>query len=337
MKTERSSTRPRRLARRLVKLGKILLLIFVTLVSVGAIYEWVSGRVAARRYPPPGELYDIGGYRLHLHCAGEGSPTVVLESGLGRDSLDWSWVQPGLAARTRTCSYDRAGSGWSDPGPLPRDSRSVAGELHDLLTVAGVNGPLVLVGHSAGGSFVQLFEHLYPERVVGMVLVDVTHRETSLQKPPPRAMVTIAKGLRFIGVPRLFGMINGHDLPSEAQAMENTLVYRPSFISTMVAENEGVATTLRQIREVGVAGSLGDLPLVVLTAAGPIEDQPRPARMSLAEAREDFALRHRLQGEMLALSTQSRQVMAKRSGHQIQKDQPELVIEVIGELVDGLG
>ncbi len=118
--------------------------------------------------------------------------------------------------------------------------------------------------------------------------------------------------------------------------MENVLVYRPSFISTMVAENEGVAITTNQIKEVGVAGSLGDLPLVVLTAAGPIEDQPRPASMTLDQAREDLALRHRLQAGMLALSTNSRQVMAKRSGHQIQKDQPELVIEVVGELVDRL-
>ncbi len=306
------------------------------LSGVGAIYEVMAGLVAARRYPPPGELYDIGGYRLHLHCVGKGSPTVVLESGLGRDSLDWSWVQPGLVAHTRTCVYDRAGSGWSDPGPLPRDRRSVAGALHALLTAAGVDPSLVLVGHSAGGSYVQLFEHLYPEWVAGMVLVDVTHRETSVQKPPPAAMVAVVRLLRFVGVGRLFGMINGDDLPPEAQAMENTLVYRPAFISTLVAENEGVALTSRQIREVGVAGSLGDLPLVVMTAAGPVEDQPRPGSMTLVEAREELALRHRLQHEMLSLSTNSRQVMAKHSGHQIQKDQPEFVIEVISELIDRL-
>ena len=327
---------PRKLARGAMKLGKLLLAVLVGLTLAGVIYEVVAGLVASRQVPPLGELHDIGGYRLHLHCLGEGSPTVVLEAGLGRDSLDWSWVQPGLAARTRTCSYDRAGAGWSDPGPLPRDARSVAGELHALMESAGIDEPVVLVGHSAGGSFVQLFEHLYPDAVAGMVLVDVTHREVSLQKPPPAAMVTVAKVLRFVGVMRLFGLIDGDDLPPEMQAMENTLVYRPHFISTMVGENEGVALTSPQIREVSVADSLGDVPLVVLTAAGPVEDQPRPSSMSLDEARQDFVLRHRLQREMLALSSSSRQVLAERSGHQIHKDQPELVIEVVSDLVEQL-
>jgi len=324
----------KRAARGAARLGKFLFSALGLLILAGIAYETVAGLMATHRYPPPGDLYDIGGYRLHLNCIGEGEPTILLEAGLGRDSLDWSWVQPGLAEHSRTCSYDRAGSGWSDPGPLPRDSRSIAGELHELLAAAGIEEPLMLVGHSAGGSFVQLFEHLFPESVAGMVLVDVTHRQESLQKPPPEAMVRFAKLLRFIGVMRLFGLIDGKDLPEEAQAAENALVYRPNFLSTMVAENEGVALTLPQVREVGIAGSLGDLPLLVVTAARPVDDLPRPRGMTLEEARQDLARRHRLQGEMLALSSNSRQVMADRSGHQIHKDQPELVVEVVGDLVE---
>ncbi len=324
----------KRAARGAARLGKFLFSALGLLILAGIVYEAVAGLMATHRYPPPGDLYDIGGYRLHLNCIGEGEPTILLEAGLGRDSLDWSWVQPGLAEHSRTCSYDRAGSGWSDPGPLPRDSRSIAGELHELLASAGIEEPLMLVGHSAGGSFVQLFEHLFPESVAGMVLVDVTHRQESLQKPPPEAMVQFAKLLRFTGVMRLFGLIDGKDLPEEAQAAENSLVYRPNFLSTMVAENEGVALTLPQVREVGVAGSLGDLPLLIVTAAGPVDDLPRPRGMTLEEARQDLALRHRLQSEMLALSSNSRQVMADRSGHQIHKDQPELVVEVVGDLVE---
>ncbi|MEM7356016.1 MAG: alpha/beta hydrolase [Acidobacteriota bacterium] len=327
---------PLRAARGALKLAKIALAIVVGSAGLGVVYELVASTLDARQYPPPGELHDLGGYRLHLNCRGQGSPTVLLEAGLGRDSLDWSWVQPELARHTRTCSYDRAGAGWSDPGPLPRDAHNIASELHSLLVAAGIRERLVLVGHSAGGSFVQLYEHLYPASVAGMVLVDVTHRENPLQKPPPGVMVALAKALRFTGFLRLFGLLDGKDLPAEFQAAENTLVYRPHLISTLVAENEAVVATSRQVRDIGVAGSLGDLPLVILTAAGPFEQQPRPPGMTLEEAHLDLDLRHRLQREMLGLSSRSYQVMAEHSGHQIHKDQPELVIEVITDLLGQL-
>lgn len=315
------------------RLAKALLALVLLLALGGALYEARTVAQEAKKYPPPGRLYDLGGYRLHLNCTGAGSPTVVMESGLCRDGLDWSWVQPGLSEHTRVCTYDRAGSGWSDPGPLPRDSRSIAGELHKLLQTADIVEPVVLVGHSAGGSHIQLFEHLFPKMVAGMVLVDVAHQETA-RPAPPRPLVALAKLLRFTGVGRSLGMMDGKDLPTDVQAAENSLLYRPHFLTTMVEENEAVAETLRQVAEVGTPGSLGDLPLVVLTAAGPVESLPRPASMSLEEARQDRAMRLRLQHSLLNLSTKSRQVFAENSGHQIQKDEPELVIQVLRDLVE---
>lgn len=221
---------------------RIAVYLFSTLCALavlGALCKKIFVFRDARRYPPPGELHDVGGYRLHLSCTGEGAPTVILESGLCRDSLDWSWVQPGLSEVTRVCTYDRAGSGWSDPSPRPRTSRNIAQELHQLLLSAGIEGPLVLVGHSAGGSHVELFQHLYPESVAGMVLVDVAHMEA--RPGPPQAMVTLAHILRWTGAARWLGLLDGSDLPPEVQRVESSLVYRPHFLSTMVGENEAVA------------------------------------------------------------------------------------------------
>jgi pimeloyl-ACP methyl ester carboxylesterase len=120
-------------------------------------------------------LIDLGGWRLHLNCLGRANasqPTVILEAGAGDFSVDWSLVQPAVARFTRVCSYDRAGSGWSDLGPRPRTLHQIVWELHKLLDKAGVKPPLVLVGHSYGGWLVRLYASTYPADVAGMVLVE---------------------------------------------------------------------------------------------------------------------------------------------------------------------
>ncbi len=326
-------TRAEKAVKLIKKMMKVAFIATIAVACLGAMYETASGLLDARRYPTPGKLYDVGGYRLHLNCLGQGSPTVVLESGLGRDSLDWSWVQPRLAERTRVCSYDRAGSGWSDPGHLPRDSRSIAKELRALIDRAGLEGPLLLVGHSAGGSHLQLFHHGDPEDVAGLVLVDVSHLEAP--QPLPRRMVRIAKTLHFFGALRALGLLDSRDLPADLQPVANALVYRRAFLSTLEAENADAAESLWQVHEVGIEGSLADLPLLLLTAARPMEEEPRlPPGMTLEEAKHERALRQQKQTEMLKMSSRSRQVFAKASGHQIQKNQPDLVVDAVGELID---
>src|SRR3954447_27034480 len=126
-------------------------------------------------FPPPGRLIDVGGWRLHLNCSGaskEGQPTVILELGLGDFSVEWSLVQPRIAATARVCSYDRAGDGWSDLGPYPRTLHQIVYELHTLLERANVRPPLLLVGHSYGGWLVQLYASEYAPQVAGIVLVE---------------------------------------------------------------------------------------------------------------------------------------------------------------------
>src|SRR5919202_5511772 len=124
-----------------------LLVLLVALPAAGATYQAVATALDRRAYPALGQLVDVGGYRLHIHCIGEGSPTVILESGLPNFSSDWAWVQPEVAKTTRVCAYDRAGLGWSDASPRPRTTAVMADELALLLDRADIRGPYVLVAH----------------------------------------------------------------------------------------------------------------------------------------------------------------------------------------------
>ena len=157
--------------------------LIVVTVLTGATYQWRATRKDLAATPPPGHLVDIGGYRLHLWCTGDGAPAVILDTGLGGSSVDWGFVQPGVARFTRVCSYDRAGMGYSDPGLLPRTARRIASELGELLGRSGIGGPVVLVGASIAGFDVRVFASDHPERVAGLVLVDASHEDQSLQVP----------------------------------------------------------------------------------------------------------------------------------------------------------
>ena len=121
------------------------------LAVAGLAYQGIASAVDARRFPPPGKMVDVGGHRLHVYSTGEGSPTVIMEAGIEGCSLMWCKVQPEVAKFTRVCTYDRAGMGWSEAGPMPRTGGQIVGELHTLLKNAGIPGPYVLVGHSFGG------------------------------------------------------------------------------------------------------------------------------------------------------------------------------------------
>jgi pimeloyl-ACP methyl ester carboxylesterase len=139
--------------------------------ALGGGYETIREALDSRNIAP-GQLVDVGGHRLHLRCAGSGTPTVLLESGLGETGAYWGWISPAVAKDTRVCVYDRAGRGWSDPLSVPQDGVAVATNLHILLDRAHVPGPFVLVGHSSGAQYVRIFAGRYPEQVAGMVLLD---------------------------------------------------------------------------------------------------------------------------------------------------------------------
>ncbi len=165
--------RPRRVLRRLLI---VLAAGVLALVALGFVFEMVAAVSSARRYPPPGERYEVDGVALHLHCTGAGSPTVVLESGAGTGTLAWAWVQSAVAHETRVCAYDRAGYGWSDGGGDDVDAERVIEQLRTLLRAAGEAGPYVAVGHSLGGHYVRVFADAHPDEVSGAVLVDAHMR-----------------------------------------------------------------------------------------------------------------------------------------------------------------
>lgn len=144
------------------------------LAAVGGGYATVSTTLQARTQTPPGMLVSVGDHRLHLQCTGSGSPTVVLEPGLGGASSEMHWIAPAVAADTRVCVYDRAGRGWSDEANGPQDAVHIAADLHTLLDRAQIPGPYVLVGHSFGGLYTLSFAAQFPDQVAGMVLLDST-------------------------------------------------------------------------------------------------------------------------------------------------------------------
>ena len=161
-----------------------LIALFVLLAVAGFLYQNISETRERRFHPMPGQLVDVGGYKMHIYCTGQGSPTVILDAGMGDSFISWHKVQPQIAKLTRVCSYDRPGIGYSDSSPRPRTSKDFAQELHALLQNAGIPPPYVLVGHSMGGFDVRLYASLYRSEVAGMVLVDSSHPEQQKRLPP---------------------------------------------------------------------------------------------------------------------------------------------------------
>jgi pimeloyl-ACP methyl ester carboxylesterase len=304
------------------------LTLFVLLAITGAIYQSISIARDRRDYPMPGQLIDVGAYRMHIDCMGRGTPTVILDSGLGDSYISWRKVQPHIARFTRVCSYDRAGLGYSDSSPRPRTSKDFAQELHILLHNAGIIPPYILAGHSMGGFDVRLYASLYRSEVAGMVLVDSSHPEQ--QKRLPAALNDFdASWLREqeffeftmpFGIARLLGFC-GND--AEARAAECNF----HSLRESVAELKTIAKSAAQTAS---AGSLGDMPLAVLSRDpdSPQYDLPEDLVKPASDAWQ------RMQRELAQLSTRGTQVIAKNSGHYIQLDRSDLVIEAIRRVVD---
>ena len=235
----------------------------------------------------PGRLVDIGGHRLHLYCIGSGSPTVILESGLGETAAYWGWVAPAVARDTRVCAYDRAGRGWSDPATGPKDGVAVATDLHTLLQRAHVPGPFVLVGHSSGAEYVRIFAGRYPERVAGVVLLDGQPAEAfeSLPGYPVfydgfRRVSALFPSLARLGVGRL--VPGDGALPPPARNTRRLHHASARWYRSLRDEFAELPATLAQARSFQ---DLGDRPLVVVTAtrdalAGWLPLQDRMARLS---------------------------------------------------------
>jgi pimeloyl-ACP methyl ester carboxylesterase len=239
----------------------------------GAIYQAVATEVDQRNYPPPGQLVDVGGYRLHLLCMGEGSPTVILDAANQGTVSNWIWLQPELAEITRVCAYDRVGMGWSDLGPEPHDTRQNAQALHTLLSNAHVPGPYVLVGHSFGGLFVRMFAETYPDEVVGVVLIEGTLPDSlkALGQPdvmpgaPDAGFMDATPFISRLGALRLLDFPpTDQDLPEMQRKELKAYLASTKWAESIKRQYHLFPTLLAQVRPLYTPGSLGDIPLAVV-------------------------------------------------------------------------
>jgi pimeloyl-ACP methyl ester carboxylesterase len=217
-------------------------------------------------------MVEVGGYSLHTNCVGQGSPTVVLDAGTGEMWADWVLVQREVSDTARVCAYDRAGMGWSEMGPEPRDARRISGELHALLEGAGIEGPYVLVGHSFGGLYAQTYAARYPDEVAGVVLIESSHPEQFSQRPeardsyePQKQIFAVASLLARLGLVRLLYKLDPAppDLPPQQRAQINALGPSTRQVSTTALELRATPQSTTQTRGLR---SLGDKPLAVVSA-----------------------------------------------------------------------
>jgi pimeloyl-ACP methyl ester carboxylesterase len=302
--------------------------------------------------PAPGRMVDVGGHRLHLHCNGSGSPTVVFDAALGASSLSWSLVQPEVARLTRACTYDRAGFGWSDAGPKPRTAGRIADELYELLRRANVPPPYLLVGHSFGGLVMRIFVARHRHEVSGLVLIDPAHPEEWLE-PGEHERRQIERGVRLcrhgataarLGIARGVAALVGLGALAPARALVG-LVSRgglgradeeilapmwklppaarkplpqfwtdPKFFDALGSQIESICTSAAEAREAGVF-AFADLPLVTISATTSSD-----RRRQLHEA-------------IAAMSSRGRHVVARNSGHWVPLDEPAIVIDAIGSMI----
>ena len=270
---------------------------------------------------PPGRLVDVGPHRLHIHCTGAGSPSVVFESGLGGTYLDWARVQPEVSRFARACSYDRAGYGWSEPGPEPRDAGRIARELDTLLAHADIPPPYVLVGHSFGGLAVRMFVTRKERRAVaGLVLVDAAHEHQFQRLESAGVTVPMAPtGRRFIIANH--GLVP-NALPENLKPVARRLALARKAVRTLYAELGSLRHSAGQL---GSARRTIDVPVVVLS---------RSPRRDAGEGhdRVDETWLD-LQRDLARTIGNSSVQVVPGSGHYIHLDRPNRVVDAIRTIV----
>jgi len=249
--------------------------IFVLAIA-GIIYETAATESDQRKYPPPGVLVNVNGYKMHIYCMGKGSPTIILDHVSGGSSVDWALIQPSLAEHTRVCAYDRAGFGWSDYNPAPRTLKQQVNELHALLQGANEQGPYILVGHSYGARVSRVYAAKYPNEVAGMVLMDAGILYDDPRYPAELhsgaesddKMLRAARWLSPFGLVRLMRPLMElptYDLPEEARLASASFSVTPRFFQSLL-QGDSMPSVFQEEREVT---SLGNIPLLVLVATEP--------------------------------------------------------------------
>lgn len=307
-----------------------LVQLLVIVLVAGRIYEVMAERRDDKRLPPPGQLFEVDGHTMHIHCQGQGSPTIVVEQGNGAQALAWSEVNESLSHLSRTCAYDRAGMGYSEPASGPTSAAVIAQNLQKLLQAAEITDDLVLVGWSAGGLYQREFYAQFPERVKGMVLVDSAHEQQSQRLPSVGAAesfdpATLYQYLAPFGGLRLSGRVEQQFANSTlSPSIRDRLIavnLKSHMYRTLLAESEGFDAELAQSR---TPPSLNDLPLIVITAGKPDD----------SFMQENLQLWNELQEELKNLSSNSKRIIAENSPHAIHRFEPGLIVDAVAQVLE---
>jgi pimeloyl-ACP methyl ester carboxylesterase len=321
---------------RLRKATECVVLSLLALAAVLVAGSSAFNAVALYRFrqSPPGQTFLVDGHAMRIECSGSGSPAIVLDAGLGDDGLIWARVQPALAKTTRVCSYDRAGFGWSDALPPPRDADHIATELHGLLAEAHVTGPVVLMGHSIAGIYLRDYASRYPENVVGLIFVDgstpLQNRSPAFKahpnpEPPSLLEVLLKKAAFAAGIPRLLGecsrRLPGFD-PHAAKLLAEDQCHDRS--TAVAAERESFD---RSGEETVHTGPYGALPILIFS-----QDPARTAAQG--EPMDVVMAWNQMQENLKQLSTRSRRIIAKGSSHYIQGNRPDLIEREVPKFIE---
>ncbi len=355
MKTSRS--------RSLIRLLFILILIPI----LGVFYQAAASLIDAYRYPPPGVLVDVGGYHLHLNCQGAQTdgPTVIMEAGLGENSLTWTLVAPKLAEEMKVCVYDRAGLGWSETGEKTPSAIDRNGELHLLLQKAGVQPPFILVGHSLGAAYAFAYGQTYPDETAGLVLVDPGDNGTTggfttwaaeqpltavelqrfqaayakLISPAKKFdLLQLGEPLTVFGIPRIyFDLVYQMtpafppDMQSMVQDVDRALRSRSAYLHAALKEQEQ-SPSIYPVTYLPQA-ECGSKPVIVLSAKKEVQF-PDPDTALVADLIQRWlAMRHQ---QLAGCSDRGQRVLVEGSGHYIQIDNPGAVISAVEQAVQSL-
>jgi pimeloyl-ACP methyl ester carboxylesterase len=295
-----------------------------------------------KQYPPPGQMVDVGGYKMHMQSQGKGGPTVVMEAGAGGFSVDWCQVAPRVSRNCRVITYDRAGLGWSQPSLKPRTAKNIVAELHTMLTNAGVKPPYVLVGHSMGAVYSRMYAHKYPGEVTGMVLLDPGDEQLPVAAGPEVASDIAASAaaasaycnqqekkcasgqfaIKLSSIP-LDNQMDA-DTAKEFQALQAA---EPWLWATTGQEAASAGTSWAQARAENIT-SVGNIPLIVL-----VSDQLVELTSNVATNQEANTVWRELQLQLVNESPQGEYEIARNSGHVIQLDQPDKVIDAVDKVV----
>jgi pimeloyl-ACP methyl ester carboxylesterase len=311
--------------------------VFLLCLVASSLFNLFYLRHLRERFPAPGKFYQVNGKRMHIYCTGSGSPTVIIEPGLGGDWLDWQHVQPELSQTTRVCTYDRLGNGWSEPEPGLHDAVFTAPRLHALLQQAGEKGPFVFIGASLGGYFVREFYAMYPDDVAAIVFSDtsipeqvtaIPDRLDSEQRRKQRHRDAFWQWVREAsGWERLMGRCHGTLGPGmEAYAdFGRAEACRPEYSRAWLSESDAFWTSAEQA---GKAGCCGTLPLVIISQD---PDRPKPGWDAASIAANPIW--NRLQEDLKTLSPHSRRIIARGAGHHVMFDRPEVIVSATAQLI----